>query len=255
MSGGLVDDPVLQRVSAPKEGAFTNWTDNREQVELSLPLPHGTTRRDVIVLIGPHSLSVRHRHVGLLLEATPLAQLVIADESTWYIDGPMLVVVLAKQDYGGSPAGQYWGASLTAPGGILECHLSPRDLATFLQRRERELEREAAEKRAAREREAELERVLAEREAAAAALRAEDEAAAAAEQPSWVLDHLHLIVAAAAVLVGAVRMYLLTMQWVSFQRDATDGGGVEGLDVVGAAGAAAAGGVGVGDWLADSGTR
>lgn len=245
-----MDDPVLQRVNAPKEGSFTNWTDNREQVELSLPLPLGTTRRDLIVLISPNSLSIRHRHVGLLLEATPLARLVVADESTWYIDGPMLTVVLAKQDYGGSAAEQYWGGLLTAPGGILECHLSPRDLAAFVQRRERELEREAAEKRAQREREAELERVRAERESQAAALRAEDDAAAAAEPPSWILDHLHLIVAGVAVLVGAVRMYLLTMQYIHFQREAADG--VEST-AVGADGSRGAAG---GGWYASGvGTR
>jgi hypothetical protein len=233
-----MNDPVLERVSAPKEGSFTNWTDNREQAELSLPLPHGTSRRDLIVLISSSSLSVRHRHVGLLLEATPLANLVVADESTWYMDGPMLVVVLVKQDYGSSPAAQYWGGSLTAPGGILECHLSPRDVTAFVQRRERELEREAAEKRAVREREAEIERIRQERESQAAALRADDAASEAAEPPSWILDHLHLIVAAVAVLVGAVRMYLLTMQYMDFQREASEGAerAADATDAVAAAG-------------------
>ncbi|KAJ1621901.1 hypothetical protein T492DRAFT_1066038 [Pavlovales sp. CCMP2436] len=206
----MLDDPLLRNISCLKEGTFTSWSDTREQVSLSLPLPHATARRDLVVAITPTSLSIRHRHVGLLLEVTPLAKLVDSSASTWYIDGPMLCCVLVKQDYGRTAADQYWGASLTAPSGILECHLSPRDVSTFVQRRERELEREAAEKRALREREAELERIRRECESQAAALRAEGASAEANEPPSWwILDHLHLIVAGVAVLVGAVRMYVV----------------------------------------------
>lgn len=196
--------------------------DEREQVELCLPLPPGTSRRDLVVLTSARSLSVRHQYVGLLLEAAPLAKAVVAGESTWYIDGPMLHVVLVKQDHGLRPAEQYWDGLLTAPGGVLECHLSPRDVAACVQRRERELEREAAE----RVRQAGLERARSAREAQAAAPRAEEGAAAAAGSPSsWLLDNLPLVVGALALLVGLVRLYLLTAQRARGQDGLAAGGG------------------------------
>lgn len=223
-------------VHGPKEGPFTNWTETRGQIEVSLPLFNGVSRYDLVVLISATSLSIRHRHIGLMLEATPLAHPVVVEDSSWYLDGLMLVIVLVKQGGVGLPVEHSWGSSLTAPGGILECHLSPRDVTAFMQRRERELEREAAEKRAAREREAEIERIRRERETQAAALRAEDAASEAAEPPSWILDHLHLIVAAIAVIVGAVRMYLLTMQYMHFQREMVDGMGEGEEDHIATAG-------------------
>lgn len=164
------------KVGAAKVGPFRDWTEDDEQVEIMLPLPQGTVKKELVVIIEAEMLNVRHTRLQkTLLRASPLAGPVVSEESTWYLQGDaMLIISLAKQWRGETKSDQYWGGSLAAEAGECECYLTLREARLAREAREaneRELEdqrqeRIKASEKAAREKELEQEREEA-REAAA----------------------------------------------------------------------------------------
>lgn len=88
------------------------------------------------------------REQRTLLRASPLAGLVNPEESTWFLTGDLLTIVLAKQWRGASKSDQYWGAKLAAEGGEYECYMSVAAVAQARQRRERAAEEEEERRRA-----------------------------------------------------------------------------------------------------------
>ena len=63
-----------------KVGAFREWTEDHEQAEIALPLPPGTTKKDLVCVIGERSLIVKDVNQGItLLNADPLAGLAVPE--------------------------------------------------------------------------------------------------------------------------------------------------------------------------------
>ena len=155
------------KVTDRKKGAFRDWKEDDEQAELFLPLPANTTKKEVVCTITSTALHVRHVRLGkTLLRAEPLAGLVNEEESTWYLQGTsLLIIVLAKQTIGETKSDRYWGGSLAAEGGLFECYKSAEDVEHARGARERleakaETERKAratASEKALREKELEAE--------------------------------------------------------------------------------------------------
>lgn len=155
-----------------KVGKFREWTEDHEQAEITLPLPPGTTKKELVCVINAESLLVRHVKSGkTLLKAEPLAGLAIPEESTWYVDGSTdrLVIVIAKAKQGANKTEQHWGCSLIAKEGLLECYMTPSEVKS---------ERDARE---AKEKQAEDDRV-ARVKASQRAMRAAEEAREAKEE-------------------------------------------------------------------------
>mmetsp|Transcript_32805 Transcript_32805/g.65298 ORF Transcript_32805/g.65298 Transcript_32805/m.65298 type:complete len:255 (-) Transcript_32805:183-947(-) len=141
----------MSNVTDHKTGCFRDWKEDDEVADVTLPLPTGTVKKaDIVCIITAESLHVRH--VGqqkTLLRAEPLAGPVIAEESTWYLQGEVLMISLAKQWRKETKSDQYWGASLAAKGGCFECYLTPAEVKRAREERERE-EKKSEEERLAR---------------------------------------------------------------------------------------------------------
>ena len=130
--------PFNSKVTARKSGAFTDWKEDDQVAEIFLPLPEGTVKKDLLVVIAADKLVVRlMRSQQTLLRADPLAGGVDVDESTWYLQDDLLLLVLAKQQVGASKSDQYWGASLAATGGAYECYMSPSEVKAHRTAREK----------------------------------------------------------------------------------------------------------------------
>lgn len=129
---------AVDKVTTPKQGPFDNWTEDDESVEIRLPLPSGAGRKDLSVHITAMAidavLHVRGAPPVTLLSARPLAGTVHVEESTWYLESGILVIALAKQDYGGTRSDQYWGPALCAAGGEVACYLHPAALRAEIER-------------------------------------------------------------------------------------------------------------------------
>ena len=70
-----------------KTGAFREWKEDDEVAEITLPLPPGTTKRELVCVITADGLHMRHvRRTKPLLRVQPLAGPVIPEESTWYCE-------------------------------------------------------------------------------------------------------------------------------------------------------------------------
>jgi len=137
-----------------KGGAFRDWTEDDQAAELTLPLPADTVKKELVCIITADSLHVRHARLQkTLLRAEPLSGPVLAEESTWYLQGEVLVIVLAKQWRGETKSDQYWGASLVAKEGLYECYLTPKEVREAREARER-LDKEESEERHVRVKEA-----------------------------------------------------------------------------------------------------
>ena len=159
------------KVTDRKQGAFRDWKEDDEQAEIFLPLPANTSKKELAVVLTAEALHVRHTRLQkTLLRAEPLAGLVNTEESTWYLQGSsLLILVLAKQTIGETKSDRYWGKSLAAEDGVFECYKAPDDVAHAREARERlEAKAEAARKervtaseRALREKEQEEERAQA----------------------------------------------------------------------------------------------
>ena len=55
-------------VGATHTGAFREWKEDFETVEIFLPLPPATCKRELVCVITPDSLNIRHtRHASLLV--------------------------------------------------------------------------------------------------------------------------------------------------------------------------------------------
>lgn len=123
-------------IAQNKTGAFTNWTEDEEAAELRLPLPEGTGKHDLKVVITPTSLSVTLRSDSKpLLVVNPLAARVVSDETTWFLEEGFCVITLAKmQGVGSSDAAQIWGASLGSPGATFQCYLTPAQVDAAVRR-------------------------------------------------------------------------------------------------------------------------
>lgn len=139
------------KVTDRKRGAFRDWKEDDEIVEIFLPLPAHSIKKELTCTITATSLHVRHERLGqTLLKADPLAGLVNEEESTWYLQGTsLLIIVLAKQQVGANKSEQYWGALLAADSGAFECYKSWEDVEHARAARER-LEARAEEQRKAR---------------------------------------------------------------------------------------------------------
>ena len=84
-------------LAAKKTGAFRDWKEDDEVSEIFLPLPAGTSKKELVCIITPDKLNIRHVRLGqTLLHVDPLAGPVNPEESTWYLQGELLVIVLAK---------------------------------------------------------------------------------------------------------------------------------------------------------------
>jgi len=169
-----------------KAGAFRDWTEDEQQVDLQLPLPPDTQKKDIAVVITKTSLVVRHvRTQQVLLRAEPLSGPLVVEDSMWYLQGELLVIVLAKQWRGATNADQYWGAHFVktydengmrlkdANAGTFECYMTRAQLAAA---------KEARENQQAEEEKERLARVQASREELAQ--QQQEEQQAAAELPS-----------------------------------------------------------------------
>lgn len=129
MNAGMFAPPAGQ-----KTGAFTEWAEDSESVELKLPLPPGTTKHELKAIFTPTSMSVTLRDSGKeLLVVNPLAARMVSDEVTWYLEDSIMVITLAKmQGVGKSEVDQTWGESLAAPSGKFTCYMRPEDVTTRL---------------------------------------------------------------------------------------------------------------------------
>ena len=136
-------------VTNKKAGAFRDWTEDDQQVELQLPLPPNTQKKDVVCVINKTTLVVRHVPTQqTLLRADPLSGPLIAEDSTWYLQGDLLVIVLAKQWRGETKSDQYWGAHLVKTydsdgmrlkdAGVMECYMTHAQLAKAKEMREKQ---------------------------------------------------------------------------------------------------------------------
>ena len=166
---------ALANVGARKTGAFQDWKEDDEITEIFLPLPPNTNKKELACVIAADKLHIRHTRVQkTLLRAEPLAGPVIPEDSTWYIQGDMLMIVLGKvrgrvplqcgsamrivphssytllqQWRGETKSDQYWGASLAAKGGAYECHMTVEEVSAARAARERK-EKESEEERRTR---------------------------------------------------------------------------------------------------------
>jgi len=148
-----------------KTGPFQDWSEDDAQAELWLPLPPGTVKKDLIVVITAEKIHIKHIcDDQMLLHAEPLRGPVVAEESTWYLaKDDVLNIVLAKQWRGETKSDQYWGAEL---GGHVWCYMSSGDVYRNRKAREKR-EKEEETKRLARvktQRDALVQRERAERE-------------------------------------------------------------------------------------------
>lgn len=167
-------------VGATHTGAFREWKEDFETVEIFLPLPPATAKRELVCVITPDSLHISTVFCTTLLVAQPLAGPVIPEESTWWLEDGVLNLVLAKQWRGETKSDQYWGAQLAAKGGTYECYMPPAQVRAAKQARERE------EAELAQERHARIKKADAAAKAARAAEAAEAEAEAARRRDAQV---------------------------------------------------------------------
>jgi hypothetical protein len=104
-------------------------TESTEYLELALPLPKGTVKKEIQVHILEKRLTVRHdRFSKPILHARPLAHAIDADESMWYFEGNVLIVDLAKLARGGVTTASDWGDRLEADGACVTCYLSASEV-------------------------------------------------------------------------------------------------------------------------------
>jgi len=73
------------------------WTQTKEDVTVTVPIPKGTKARDINCLIKPNSLFLQLKGSPAPLIDGQLHDRVITQDSTWTIDGETLEIVLAKQ--------------------------------------------------------------------------------------------------------------------------------------------------------------
>ena len=84
-------------VTDRKRGAFRDWTEDDGVAELTLPLPAGSVKKDIVCIITAEALTVRHVPTKqVLLRAEPLSGPAVSEESTWYLQGDVMVISLAK---------------------------------------------------------------------------------------------------------------------------------------------------------------
>lgn len=144
--------------SESKSGAFWDWKEDDAQVELWVPIPPDTIKKDVVCVISADHLVVKHTKLGkTLLHCEPLSGPVNAEESTWYLQGEVLCIVLAKQWRGETKSDQYWGALLVPKGGTFTCYMAAHDVKSHRIAREKreklEEEERLARFKASRQRE------------------------------------------------------------------------------------------------------
>lgn len=149
---------ITMPFSESKSGAFWDWKEDDAQVELWVPIPPDTIKKDVVCVISADHLVVKHTKLGkTLLHCEPLSGPVNAEESTWYLQGEVLCIVLAKQWRGETKSDQYWGALLVPKGGTFTCYMAAHDVKSHRIAREKreklEEEERLARFKASRQRE------------------------------------------------------------------------------------------------------
>ena len=233
--------PLVER----KSGAFRDWTEDDEQAELSLPLPQGTVKKDIVCVLTGESLTVRQAKLGTtLLRIEPLCGVAVPEESTWYVDAEsdLLMVVIAKGKIGATKSDQYWGASLAAKGGTFECWLSPAEVKSAREVREAKAKQDELDRHA---------RVKASQRALRAAEAANEQSTKEALRPkrrrpppsdvgrqegrdgggwmgvgySWIFIGIGLAALAILFEVGALPLLRSLAKWATERLESRAGGG------------------------------
>jgi CS domain len=94
------------------------WRQNQSHVEVFIPLPPGTTSRQIDLTLTPSSISVTVQERPILRGA--LFHEIKAEESTWYIQDGVLEVVMLKRnrrgnyERGTTNADTFWRAVTTS---------------------------------------------------------------------------------------------------------------------------------------------
>jgi len=113
----------LAAISLEKTGTFQSWKDDGDEVEITLPIPEGTQKKELHVTLGAKQgrLCVIRRvpsaEEQTLLLVEPLYDEVHGgdDRWSWYLDKSSLVIALEKKF-----AANRWGNTLCKQGGTLE---------------------------------------------------------------------------------------------------------------------------------------
>ena len=152
-----------EQIGRPKAGGFTNWTEDEQTIEISLPtkgisknlVQFSLSSSESIAMTNKtkrsaQKLEVKNKMSGqTLLLVDPLAGLVDELEATWLLDKDgFLCISLAKAQLArGEPP--VWGETLCAKGGRLECYMTVAEVTAARQlreARERNRERERLER-------------------------------------------------------------------------------------------------------------
>ena len=111
----------LARNADDKNGPLTSWLDtDGAEVEITLPLPPGTTKKDLRIKSSTSKLLVADGERRLLF-VDPLYDEVVPDEMVWCIEAskdgtPQMQISLSKFH-----PGTRWGKTLCKEGGTFEC--------------------------------------------------------------------------------------------------------------------------------------
>lgn len=134
----------MSRGTDEKWGVFQEWTEDDEVVDIMLPVPPGTTKKELQCKITADSLVVS-RGEKILLRAIPLAGPVDPAECTWVLQGDMLNLQLSKMWRGKKQSDQNWGHYLSKERGDFACYMNPQQVTELKKEKERkEKELEAA---------------------------------------------------------------------------------------------------------------
>ena len=130
-----------------KWGVFQEWTEDEETVDITLPLPPGTTKKDIQCKITADTLVVTSGE-KLLLRAIPLGGPVDPMESTWTLQGDMLNLQLSKQWRGKTRSDQIWGPPFERRGRFRVLHVAGHGegIKAEKARKEKEIEAERRER-------------------------------------------------------------------------------------------------------------
>jgi len=72
------------------------WTQTKDDVTVTVPIPKGTKARDIACEIKPTVLKLQLKASPTPLISGELYDRVVTDDSTWSIDGETLEIVLTK---------------------------------------------------------------------------------------------------------------------------------------------------------------
>ena len=120
---------------------FNEWKEDATTVELTLPLPSGTSKKELSIVMTEKKITVCHaRTERRLLHIEPLAGFIVPEESTWYLQHNNLKMDLSKGGVRNPTLDDptKWGKSLTVATGWCECYLTPAEIIQSRWSRERD---------------------------------------------------------------------------------------------------------------------